>query len=247
VERDTVETAALVAFEEGRNDDAERLWRRAMALAANDAAAMARCRIGLANRYLRMGDGERALATLEAALATARAAEDRILEGRVLNNIGLVHAWAHRTEDALRCYRQALELREGLGYTRGVVVNHHNIGDVWFHANDLPKARLAFERSRELASSIGWARGEVLNEVFLSYLDQRGPAEVLAVTERAVELGDLEIAVTGYWLAGRLALEQGLLSHARQPLQRALEEATRLGLSQMVEQVRSTITNAPPA
>jgi serine/threonine protein kinase/tetratricopeptide (TPR) repeat protein len=247
VEREAVETAALVSFEAGNNDEAERLWHRAMTLAVDEPAAVARCRIGLANRYLRMGDGDRALQTLEVALATARTAGDRILEGRVLNNIGLVHAWARRTDDALRCYRQALELREGLGYTRGVVVNHHNIGDVWFQANDFVRARLAFQRSRELAASIGWARGVALNDVFLAYLDQRGQEPILEATARAVELGDVEIAVTGWWLAGRLALEAGSAQDARPPLLRALEAATRLGLSPMIELVQGTLAAiAPP-
>jgi serine/threonine protein kinase/tetratricopeptide (TPR) repeat protein len=246
VEREAVETAALLAFEGGRNDDAERLWHRALALAGEDAAASARCRIGLANRYLRMGDGDRALAALQVALATARAAKDRLLEGRVLNNIGLVHAWARRTDDALRCYREALELREGLGYTRGVVVNHHNIGDVWFQANDHARARLSFQRSRELAASIGWARGVVLNDVFLAYLEASADAGgILEATGRAQALGDAESAVTGLWLAGRWALEHDQARAAREPLQQALDEATRLGLRPMADTVRTTLEGLP--
>jgi class 3 adenylate cyclase/tetratricopeptide (TPR) repeat protein len=248
VEREAVETAALLAFESGRNEEAEQHWQRAMALAADDPAAVARCRIGLANRYLRMGDGDRALLTLDQALTTARAAGDRILEGRVLNNIGLVHAWANRTEDALRCYREALELREGLGYTRGVVVNHHNIGDVWFQAKDFGRARLAFQRSRELASSIGWARGVVLNDVFLTYLDDRqDQGAILEATARARSLGDAEVAVTGLWLAGRWALEHGCPPLAREPLQQALAEASRLGLAPMVDTVRAALATLPSA
>lgn len=246
VEREAVETSALLAFEAGRNDEAERLWHRAMDLAGEDPAAVARCRIGLANRYLRMGDGARALEALQQALVTARNAGERILEGRVLNNIGLVHAWARRTDEALRCYREALELREGLGYTRGVVVNHHNIGDVWFQAGDHGRARLAFQRSRELASSIGWTRGVVLNDVYLAYLAADGDAEdILTATSRAQELGDGEIAVTGLWLAGRWALEHGHGPLARETLDRALAEATRLGLGPMQDTVRAALAELP--
>ena len=246
VEREAVETAALLAFEGGRNEEAEQLWHRAMQLAAGDPAAQARCRIGLANRYLRAGDGDRALHTLEQALTTARAASDRILEGRVLNNIGLVHAWAGRTDDALRCYRAALELREGLGYTRGVVVNHHNIGDVWFQAKDFPRARLAFQRSRELAAAIGWTRGVVLNEVFLAYLDeQRDPSTILDAADRARALGDAESAVTGRWLAGRWAVEHQRPEAARETLPQALLEATRLGLRPMADTIRAALESLP--
>jgi hypothetical protein len=60
-------------------------------------------------------------------------------------------------------------------------------------------------------------------------------------------LKNVEIAVTGWWLAGRLALEAGSAQDARPPLLRALEAATRLGLSPMIELVQGTLAAiAPP-
>src|SRR5262249_33426218 len=43
VEREAIEFSALLAYEEGRNDEAESLWQRAMALAEGDPALVARC------------------------------------------------------------------------------------------------------------------------------------------------------------------------------------------------------------
>ncbi|MEQ1567624.1 MAG: protein kinase [Myxococcota bacterium] len=248
VEREAVEASALLAYEQGRNQDAEALWQRALVLAGTDLSAVARCEIGLANRYLRSGEHDRARSLLEKALGTARAGRDRILEGRVLNNIGLVHSWAGRFSEALHYYRAALELREGLGYTRGVVVNLHNIGDVHFHAGEYAKAAVAFERSRELAAEIGWERGVALNTVFIAYLDARhGRADVEAIltaTERARTFGDGEIVATGLWLAGRWLLEHDERQAAAVKLVEALAEARRFGLQPMVDVLEQTLRDS---
>jgi len=243
IELETVEALATLAYEEGRNVEAEDLWQRALELAKDDPAAFARCQIGLANRYLRSGDHDRAQGLLEQALTTSRGAADRILEGRVLNNIGLLHSWAGRHTDALRYYRAALELREGIGYTRGVVVNHHNIGDVHFHQGDHAKAWVAFERSRAIAEEIGWDRGVSLNDVFLAYLSSSNGSvdAILAATERARTLGDAEVVATGLWLAGRWLAERGRDAEARAQLAAALTEAGRFELKPMVDVIRETL------
>jgi len=206
-------------------------------MAAEDPQAIVRCQIGLSNRYLRSGQYDAAGPLLETALASARQAGDRILEGRVLNNIGLLHSWSHRYEQALSSYRKALEVREGIGYSRGVVINHHNIGDTHFQVADWAKAYVAFQRSRELAEEMGWTRGVVLNEVYMAYISAvRGQADVTRVldcTERARALGDSETTTAGAWLAGRLLLEQGHLDRARKQLRRALEDAERWDLKPM--------------
>jgi tetratricopeptide (TPR) repeat protein len=245
IEREAVEASAMLAFEEGRNEQAELLWQEALTLAEGDPAAVARCQIGLANRHLRSGDHERAQELLLEALHTSRQAGDRILEGRVLNNIGLVHSWAGRQEEALTYYRSALELREGIGYTRGVVVNHHNIGDVHFQNGDHAKAWVAFHRSRELALEIGWERGVALNEVYLAYLDAaagRGGLDKLrASIDHARSVGDAEILTSGLWLAGRHLLEQGETDEARACLEDAAREARTFGLQPMVELIEDLL------
>lgn len=243
--RETLEAAAGLAFDEGRNDDAEALWEEALRLAGEDPTAAARCKIGLANRYLRRGEAGRSEPLLREALAAAQAAQDRILEGRVLNNIGLLHSWANDLDAALLYYRRALEVREGIGYTRGIVVNHHNVGDTHFRAGDYARAYVAFTRSRELAAEMGWPRGVVLNDVYLTYidaLDGRSPiAPLLAATEQAAALGDVEIATAGAWLAGRCLAEQDRPDEARLQLERALEQARRWDLQHMAALIEERI------
>jgi len=70
VEREAVEGMAMLAFERGDNEEAERSgsgrWAR-----GGDPAATARCGLGLAMRRLRAGDHVRAGDLLEQALVRA--------------------------------------------------------------------------------------------------------------------------------------------------------------------------------
>ncbi|MBX2803594.1 MAG: protein kinase [Myxococcales bacterium] len=245
LEREALEASAVLAFELGQYERAEGLWQQVLDQASDDLSAVARCEVGLANRHLRTGDHERAAVLFEAALDTSRRAGDRIMEGRVLNNIGLLHSWAGRLDEALRYYRAALEVREGIGYTRGVVVNHHNVGDVHFQNGDFARAWVAFSRSRELAMQIGWERGVVLNDVYLAYLDaSAGRVDVDAIleaTKRARELGDPEVTTAGGWLAGRWLLENDRANEGRTQLEAALEDARAFGLSPMADLIEDAL------
>jgi serine/threonine protein kinase/tetratricopeptide (TPR) repeat protein len=239
--REVLESLAVLAFDEGRNADCESLWNAALVLAEGDPAAVARCEIGLANRFLRSGRTDEARALLDRALSTAREAGDRVLEGRVLNNVGLLHSRAGRLDNALRYFRAALEVREGLGFTRGVVINHHNIGDVHFQRGDLARAFVAFARSRELAEEMGWARGIVLNDVFLAYIGAtRGQSDVAPLEqaiERARSLSDGETTALGEWLFGRWLKENGRSDDARTRYERALAAARQSELTPMAANI----------
>ena len=246
-----VQAAAYLAHERGENDKAESLWNRALAMAEDDAAAAAHCLLGLSNRLLRLGEDQRAVPLLEQALETAQRASDRILQGRILNNLGLALAAANNHDTAIHHFRQALEVREGIGYSRGVVVNHHNIGDSHFRMGDYGRAHVAFSRSRELAERMGWERGIVLNEVYLGYLDaqtgdETGLKRIEAATRRARELGDAEIATAGGWLGGRRLQEMGERDHSLERLREALDEAKRYDLRPMVQRLTSLLEEQGP-
>ncbi len=249
LEREALEASATLAYDQGQHDKAEELWEQAIDLARGDLVAVARCEIGLANRHLRGGDHERAQELLERALVTVREAGDRILEGRVLNNIGLLHAWAGHLDEALAFYRAALAVRQGIGYTRGVVINHHNIGDVHFQKGDPARAWVAFQRSRELASEVGWDRGVVLNDVYLAYLDanagRAGVDAIQAAAARARALGDQEVTTSGGWLAGRWLLEHDRIVEGRAQLHAALEDARRFDLQPMIELIEDSLEAYP--
>jgi len=237
VEREALEAAAALAFDEGRDDEATRLWNQAMA-SARDPVATARCQLGLATRHIRAGDLDRAAPLLAEALEAARQAGDRILEGRVLNNQGLLHSWREDHDRALDYYRAALELRQSIGYTRGVAVNQHNIGDVHLRRGDRSRAAGAFARSRDLARALGWSRLVVLDEVYLAYLEADDVSDILAAVEAARALGDGEATTAGGWLAGRWLAEHGQLGAARTHLERALAEAVDQRHQPMADLIR---------
>ena len=237
---ETLEAAANLAYERGQNEEAESLWREALQHAHGDASANARCHLGMASRRIREGELAEAATLLEKALAAARASGDRILVGRVLNNMGLLHYWSGHYDQALAAFRDALQVREGIGYSAGIVINHHNIGDVHFSRGDLPRAFVAFNRSRELAEEMGWARGVVLNDVYLGAITamreglDTGLARILDARARAAELGDTEIAANAALLAARLLGDEGRTDEALELLAEAREQADGFGLRTMV-------------
>ena len=251
---ETLEAAAHLAYEQGLNERAEALWQEALGHARGDPAATARCRLGMASRRIREGDLAAASDLLDEALDSARRSEDRILVGRVLNNMGLLHYWSGHFDAALAAFRDALQVREGIGYTAGVVINHHNIGDVHFSRGDLARAWVAFARSRELAREMGWQRGMVLNEVYLGSIDavregfQAGLDRILAARDAARELGDVEIAANGALLAARLLRDKGRSDEAGALLDEARAEATEYGLTTLLasmEALAGDLTEGP--
>lgn len=245
LELQILEASAMLAWESGKGEEAEGLWQAVLERASGEARVQARCWIGLANRWIRAGEHDRAQTALRTALKATRLAQDRILEGRVLNNIGLLYSWSNRHDDALFYYRRALEVREGIGYTRGVVINHHNVGDVHFQKGHWSRAHVAFARSRDLAERIGWDRGVALNDVYLAYIAAvRGEGDLTALTaakDRASACGDPEIATTGSWLLGRFMAESGQHAAARDQLGSALEDARRWGLVPMVKVIEAAL------
>ena len=241
--REVLEVRAVFAHQQGDTDESMTLWRQALELAKNDPADTVRALIGLANGHLRAGDITEAATLLGRARLEARRAGDRIAEGRVLNNLGLVHVFNDEYEDALDAFRRALQIRENTGYSRGIVINHHNIGDVHFMQGDFAKAYMCFRRSQELAEQMAWGVGMALNEVYLAYinglrsLDQQGLNRLREATEHARDLKDADIALTGEWLTGRLLLELGRIDDGRELLSAARREAAERGQLRMVRTI----------
>jgi tetratricopeptide (TPR) repeat protein len=233
---ETLEAAANLAHVRGRTTESQALWNEALGRAEGNETAVARCKLGMSSCLIRMREYEAARTLLSEALHAAREAGNRILIGRVLNNAGLLHFWVGHYDQALAAFREALEIREGIGYTVGVVINHHNIGDVHFSRGDMARAFVAFDRSRELALGAGWKRGVVLNDVYLGYIHSKRASvedaltEITRATERARALGDVEVATTGEWLAGRLLVEKNRPVEARPFLDQALAHALEYDL-----------------
>lgn len=238
LELQAAEALANLAHEEGRNEDAAALWDKALAL-ATDEASRGRCLLGLASLQLRLGDTTPAADTLKQALDAARGAGDRILQGRVLNNLGLLHGALGQSEQALASFRQALAVRQGIAYSRGVMVNYHNIGDAYFEREEWGRAWVAFARSRELAEQMGWERGIALNDTYMGYIEtlrgkrQEGMARMREASERAQSYADAEIESYGLWLQARALLDEGDVGAALPLVERAESVAASIGMAQM--------------
>jgi serine/threonine protein kinase/tetratricopeptide (TPR) repeat protein len=253
-----LEGVGKLAHDQGDDAAAARAFERALTEARGEPALMARALLGLAGPAVRGGEEARALSLLGAAEAAAREANDRILLGRVLNNTGLVHLVAERFGVAIERFREALDLRKGLGYRQGMATNLHNIGDAWFRQGEAGRAWAAFTQSRELAVSMGWEVGVVMNDPFLALLDARRLREEggsgkddEAVAERIVKAGkrlfalqDKEGALTAQWLLAQHHRDCGAEAEARATAEAALRDALALGARWVVRDLERAL--APP-
>lgn len=246
---EALEALSMVHHEEGKAQEVERCLHDARQLAGGDAALLGRVFLAQARPVIRRGDSSRARPLLNEALACAREAGDRILEGKAHNNIGILHHVAGEYEDAHACFEAARRIREGLGYRKGVAINLHNIGDTWLRRGETGRAWAAFSESRAIAERLQWRRGVVMNDLFLCHLelrrsDWRGP-EVDGLVARlgdhiraAEALGDRESAVTGRLLLARAYRQTGRLEAASEVLDDAMRAAERLDARVLARDLR---------
>jgi tetratricopeptide (TPR) repeat protein len=231
-----LEALGALVLDEGEVEQARAIFQRGLAAAGENRALAARMMLGLANHALRSGDPSTAVRLLQEALPSAEAAGDRVLVGRIVNNIGIALIDDGKVAEALTEFRRALELRRGLGYRTGEVINLHNIGDALLRLGDHAHAWAAFEQSRELARECAWDRGVVLNDVFLVYLrGVRGEAVEVELTRAealADKLGEPEAAFTARWFRARLVNDSARI------LQIA-EEARAAGFATLARQIEA--------
>ena len=234
-----LEVLGQVALDEGEVDEARGIYERGLAAAGERSDLAARMLLGLANHASRRGDARAGADLLQTALPHAERSGDRVLLGRVINNIGIARLDDGRPAEALVEFRRALELRRGLGYRPGEVVNLHNIGDTLLRMGDMGRAWAAFEQSRELASDCAWDRGVVMNDVFLHYLRGVRGEDVTALLDAdaalANRLGERDMAYTARWSVLRLRGDvEGALDLAA--------ECDSAGFPALAKQIREATT-----
>ncbi len=244
IEAEAVVARADLAVGQADFDLAEQLFQRVLDGAANTPGLAAHALLGLASRAIHQGEESRALRLLLRARELASMAGDRIVLGRIENNMGLVHFLGDNYAQALECFRTALEVRQGIGYRRGVVINLHNIGDAHFHLGDNARAFAAFDRSRQLAEEINWDVGIVMNDVFLGYLNairgENSGVELLsAALEQARRSADHSVLAIGHWLYGRYNRSRGDEPAATQHFQRGLDAARVFGDQYLIKLIEA--------
>jgi class 3 adenylate cyclase/tetratricopeptide (TPR) repeat protein len=247
-----LEALGMLAYDAGDVNESDRHYEEALDWADEDQALAARALLGLAGRHIRVGDELAAMELLLRAKAKADGAGDRILVGRIVNNIGIVHLQAGRYPEALEEFRTALEIREGLGYRLGVIINLHNIGDAYMRMGDEARAWASFDKSKALANEANWERGVVMNEAFLAYLeggragqtDDAATDRLRLALERARALSDAETEVTAGWLLGLHLRNLGSESEARETFEQALVLARRIEDLAMIRIIERSLTGA---
>ncbi len=231
---DSLESLGQLALDEGDVDEAGELYQRALERAGERSEVGVRALLGLANRALRQDRMTDAARILDRAQRHAEELGDRILQGRAVNNLGIIQHSRGEYAMALVHFRRALEIRQGIGYRVGTVVNHHNIGDSHLRLGEPARAYAAFSESMRLALDSDWKPGITMNTLFLGYLDaERGDASGLERLSDAIRdarrSGDLALVATGQWLQARWLARQDQPERAREAFAKALETAVRSG------------------
>ena len=85
-------------------------------------------------------DVEAALRYYQQSLKIWRDLNDPVYVPRELNHIGAAYSWLGYSEDALDCYRQALNLSRKVGNRSLIVVDLVSIAQVWINRGELRKA-----------------------------------------------------------------------------------------------------------
>ncbi|MBJ93368.1 MAG: hypothetical protein CMP23_02720 [Rickettsiales bacterium] len=186
--------------------------------------------------YMTMGEFQKAREHMEVGFDLAERSEDRILQGRLLNNLGVNFTHMGQLEEALDCYSRALEIRKGIDYRRGIATNLHNMGDLHFRMGDYQQAEFCFRESLESARAQRWSVGEAMNRVYLGYFQAlgmdsaAGEAELDGAIDLALTAGSVEAAAQGKILQASLLRSRG----EEEAAELLLEEVRDLGVEFLV-------------
>lgn len=240
----SLEALGQLAHEEGDAPEAARLYALTLERAGPGSEVAVRALLGLANHALRLDALDEAASQLERARELAEVLGDRILLGRAVNNLGIIHHTRAEYPEALSCFERALSIRKGIGYLVGTIVNHHNIGDTWLRMGDLARAHGAFSESMALAQDSDWEPGVTMNALFLGYLDaERGDLEGLERLARAIRTArrsrDPSLVAIGQWLQARWAAQHEGEEQARAAFTLAIQTAEDAGDVGLVREIQA--------
>lgn len=230
----SLEALGELSLDESDVDEAGALYQRALGRAGERTELRVRALLGLANCALRADKLDEAAQILERAEHLAEQLGDRILQGRAVNNLGIVQHSRGEYAMALVYFRRALEIRQGIGYLVGTIVNHHNIGDSHLRLGEPARAYASFSESMRLALDSDWKPGVTMNALFLGYLDaERGDETGLQRLTDAIHdarrTRDMSLVATGQWLQARWLARQNRHTEAQAAFELALTTAARCG------------------
>ena len=205
------------------------------ALCAADAASMARVERIAGASLMAMGRVAEARARFEDALDAARRSGDRRTEGRILNELGALHADEGRIEEARFHQAAAWSLARELGDLAFEYEVRKCLGTLEEHLGRLDDASTHYHATLHLARQLGSRRleGGALGNIGL-LLASRGDMEgARAHLESALsiarQVGDRRWEGNTLSNLGMLHFMQGRSTEATDPLEAALTLARQLG------------------
>jgi tetratricopeptide (TPR) repeat protein len=103
-----------------------------------------------------LGDHEGALALCQQALAVQQEIGDSASAAHTWDSLGYAHRCLGRYDEALACYRRAIDLfMEPGGVPRDAAMTWTCLGDTRHEAGDLSGAREAWQRALEILDELG--------------------------------------------------------------------------------------------
>lgn len=213
--------------------------------------------------YASLGERGQALALYEEALQLEQRMGSRATEAQTLYLIGQLHqAVANEPEGGLNGavgeldkaetqFRQALDIRRGLGERRGTAAALNSLGEVQAKRGDARRALPAFEEALGIQREIGdrYGEGITLNNLGVTFAALGETARARELLQQALALrrtlGERDgEAQTLYQLARLTANTGGQLSEARTLLEAALQLTEQIRAGVLSQELRASYLGA---
>lgn len=148
--------AGTLAFRQGDNDDAERLFEESLRLAEElgDGPLVVSALTDLSRIALRRHDYAGVRRNAERGRVLARELGDKAAGRGPLHLLAAAARMEDDLDEARRLYSESIELNRELGNVQNVAGEYHNLGHVELHAGDVERARELFRQGLDLAREL---------------------------------------------------------------------------------------------
>ena len=159
----------------------------------------------LAKTYFETGDYDKAMEVYTSTLKQAEEIGDKDIQGRLLNNIGMLYADKGDLDTASDYYERSLKIVEEIGDKAGIAASFNNIGNVYSRKDDLDIASDYYERSLKIVEEIGDKAGIAarFNNIGGIYHEQGDLGRALGYYESSLaikeEIGDKYGMISSLW------------------------------------------------
>lgn len=221
----------------GKIEAADTWFRRGIEAARRGDAKFEEAWILRARGELELGAGrdDAAAATLDEALACAKAIDDALLQCIALNALATLAQSKGDNRTALERYREALALADRIGHQRWAGALMGNMGIALYGLDDREGAKSHYVRALEIADRFGDLRwiGNTRSNLGLVLSDQglhdAALNEFEAALKIARQLGHLRLECIVIWNIGITRVAQGQFADALSRYEEARAIAVRLG------------------